>query len=120
MTSPSSQFQRIAVIAKADATARLHPTLQTLKGVLDRRGLHLVPDPQTAALLDLGQGIPIGELAKVSDLAIVFGGDGTLLNAAREFADTGVPLLGVNLGRLGFLTDISSNCLDDCLGAVLD
>ena len=101
MTSPSSQFQRIAVIAKADATARLHPTLQTLKGVLDRRGLHLVPDPQTAALLDLGQGIPIGELAKVSDLAIVFGGDGTLLNAAREFADTGVPnSLGVFLDHV--------------------
>lgn len=59
----------------------------------------------------------IGEQA---DLAIVLGGDGTMLNAARQLARFGVPLVGVNQGRLGFLTDIARDdmltSLDDLLG----
>ncbi len=46
-------------------------------------------------------------LAQQCDLAIVVGGDGTLLNAARSLAESNVAVLGVNLGRLGFLVDVS-------------
>ncbi|MCB1790866.1 MAG: NAD(+) kinase [Gammaproteobacteria bacterium] len=115
-----ADFQRIAVIAKPDAADHLRSTLRRLKEVLDARGLTLLPDAQTALLLSLDGGRAAGELAADCDLGIVVGGDGTLLSAAREFADTGVPLLGVNLGRLGFLVDISPNDLAQCLGAVLD
>jgi NAD+ kinase len=117
---PNTRFQRIAVIAKPDEAGHLRSTLGRLREVLDARGLSLLPDPRAASLLDLGAGIPIGELARDSDLAIVVGGDGTLLSAARAFADSGIPLLGVNLGRLGFLVDITPSDIHACLVAVLE
>jgi NAD+ kinase len=54
------------------------------------------------------------------DAAIVVGGDGTMLNVARLLADYGVPAIGINLGRLGFLTDIPLSDLDKSLSALLD
>ena len=51
-------------------------------------------------------------LHKELDLGIAVGGDGTMLNLARSFATTGVPVIGVNLGRLGFLTDISADSIE--------
>lgn len=120
MNASSSPFQRIAIVAKPIDVGHLKSTLQRLQSLLAERGLALLPDPRTAALLGLGQGIPIDELAARCDLAVVVGGDGTLLSAAREFADHQVPLLGVNLGRLGFLVDISPVDLNTCLNAVFD
>ncbi len=59
------------------------------------------------------------ELASSAELAVALGGDGTLLQAARVFGPTGVPILGVNLGRLGFLTDTGPERMLDVLGRVL-
>lgn len=120
MNATASPFQRIAVVAKPADVGHLKSTLQSLSALLLARGLDLLPDPRSAELLGLGPGQPIAELACHCDLAIIVGGDGTLLSAAREFADHQVPLLGVNLGRLGFLVDISPDDLEVSLGAVLD
>ena len=60
------------------------------------------------------------EIANKAELAVVVGGDGTLLNAARQFGDHAVPLVGVNLGRLGFLTDLSRADARRQLGEILD
>ncbi|MHB8535858.1 MAG: NAD(+) kinase [Sulfuricaulis sp.] len=54
------------------------------------------------------------------DLAIVVGGDGTLLNVARDLAPHRVPIIGVNLGRLGFLTDIQADHMTTAIGKILD
>jgi NAD+ kinase len=59
------------------------------------------------------------ELAARVDLMIAIGGDGTLLHAARQVAPRGVPLLGINRGRLGFLTDISPEHMLDAIEAIL-
>jgi len=60
------------------------------------------------------------EIADKADLAVVVGGDGTLLNAARRLGEHAVPLVGVNLGRLGFLTDLSRTEARQQLGEILD
>lgn len=57
-------------------------------------------------LTDLGPGVEHEVLATESDVIIAFGGDGTMLRAARTIGDAGTPLLGINLGSLGYLTDI--------------
>ena len=60
------------------------------------------------------------EMASICDLVVVVGGDGSLLHAARDMVDLDVPILGVNRGRLGFLTDISPNEMEDRVADVLD
>jgi NAD+ kinase len=59
------------------------------------------------------------DLPARSDLAVIVGGDGTLLSCARLMAERGVPLVGVNLGRLGFLTDIPAEALESSIESVL-
>jgi NAD+ kinase len=113
-------FERVAVIAKPDGAGRLVDVLQDVHTLLRARGLEVLPDRQCAKLLGLSDGRPIAALAALADLAVVVGGDGTLLRAARELADHQTPVLGVNLGRLGFLVDITPADIHACLGAVLD
>ncbi len=60
-----------------------------------------------------------GELAAKADLVVAIGGDGTLLHAARNVAARDVPLVGINRGRLGFLTDVSPEHMRDALDAIL-
>lgn len=101
-----SQFQQIALIAKPDDDAKLIATLPPLHDFLCGQGIQVCCDERAASLLRRKDGLPLAALAQRSQLAIVVGGDGTLLNSARELVDTDIPLLGINLGRLGFLVDI--------------
>lgn len=117
----ASTFNTIGVIAKPDAESvrqTLHALLDYLKSrscrvILDDR----IPDTLNPDSLDKANRKGLGDQV---DLAIVVGGDGTMLNAARSLAHAGVPLLGVNVGRLGFLADISPDQIDTCLNDILD
>ncbi len=113
-------FGRVAVIAKPDTTGRLIDVLHRVRDLLQERGQTLLPDHRSATLLGREDGMPVAELATRCDLAVVVGGDGTLLSAARQLADAEVPVLGVNLGRLGFLVDITPEDIHACISAVLD
>jgi len=66
-----------------------------------------------------GRTISDRNLASGSDILISLGGDGTILRLARQVAEKGTPILGVNLGKLGFLAEVSVDDLDDCLAEVL-
>lgn len=114
-------FKTVAVVGKSDA-ASLPEVLDQLAAVLRRRGLALVMDPLTAGAFreKPDEVLPIESLPARSDLAVVVGGDGTLLSCARVMAERGIPLVGVNLGRLGFLTDIPATDLAGAIDAVLD
>ena len=114
-------FKTVAIVGKSDA-ASLPEVLGQLSELLRRRGLKLITDAATARALPeaADETLPIEKLPERADLAIVVGGDGTLLSCARLMADRGVPLVGVNLGRLGFLTDLPAKDLVTGIGSVLD
>jgi NAD+ kinase len=88
--------------------ARVAESALTLLPHLRKRGIRaLLPsdDPFTVPE-GLAARVPEEDIAKHADLVVAIGGDGTLLYAARLVADRGVPLIGINRGRLGFLTDV--------------
>jgi len=80
--------------------------LKTLVDHLEGRGIACVLEDVAARKLGRPDGLARAGIAAASDLVIVLGGDGTLLSVAHEAAQAGVPVMGVNLGRLGFLTEI--------------
>lgn len=120
-----SKFSTIAVIGKR-GDARAAETLRTVAmALLARRaaghtGAVLAPLDNRAELPGLElEFLPPTELAARSQLAIVVGGDGTLLSAGRTLAPHGVPILGVNQGRLGFMVDVKPEEIGQTLDAVL-
>lgn len=96
--------------------------LLRLARFLQGRGLQVVVDENTARVLPepVGPAIPLEQLGERVDLAIVVGGDGTLLHVARSLAAYAVPVIGVNQGRLGFLTDIPLANMEREVGKILD
>jgi len=98
----------IGILAKPNPGMAL-PVLRRLRDWLRAEGLPFCLDPTAAGMLP-GEGaevVPRDELPLRCDLLVVLGGDGTLLSVARHLHRREVPILGVNLGRLGFLTEIS-------------
>jgi NAD+ kinase len=113
-------FKTVAVVGKSDATS-LPDVLDQLVRALRERGIAILMDPLTAGASRSKPDatLEMAELPARADLAVVVGGDGTLISCARLMAEKGVPLVGVNLGRLGFLTDIPADGLDAAIASVL-
>lgn len=113
-------FTCIGLIGKyQDPSVRA--TLKTLSEYLQQRRLQVVLDDSSAELLP-GHGLETASRASLGercDLAIVVGGDGTFLNAARSLSNYDISLLGINRGRLGFLADISPSEITEKLGSIL-
>ncbi|MBM3393118.1 MAG: NAD kinase [Betaproteobacteria bacterium] len=114
-------FQTIALIGKYKSPEIAGPLL-ALAEFLRPRGLRIVVDELTAAYVahDGIEILPLEEIGKVAQLAIVIGGDGTMLNIARALAPHDVALVGVNQGRLGFLTDVSLDTMNETIADMLD
>jgi NAD+ kinase len=85
------------------------------------RGVEVIISREAPALEDESAvtRVPEGAIGERADLVIAIGGDGTLLYAARLVAQHDVPLLGINRGRLGFLTDVMPQDVPNCLDAAL-
>lgn len=114
-------FHTLGILAKAP-DERLNATLEALVGHLHARGLEILLDQASVPDLPFLRDFPRAdrdELGRRSDLVIAVGGDGTLINAAHGLAPFGKPVLGINLGRLGFLVDISSDELGSRLDRIL-
>ncbi|MGZ4959091.1 MAG: NAD(+) kinase [Methylomonas sp.] len=113
-------FHRIGIIGKFGDPG-IASTLTELYRFLSNRGHVVMVDRKSAELIDDAniKGVHIERLPEHCDLIIAVGGDGTFLTAARAVSDFEVPLLGVNLGRLGFLTDISPEQLPSRLNEIL-
>ncbi len=115
------KFKTVAIIGKQDGTGVAEP-LAVLQSFLRERGVRIRMDARTAALAAVAPDLvlPLESVFEGADLAIALGGDGTLLGIARMVADAKVPLVGINLGTLGFLTDIPADQTAALLGTMLD
>ena len=114
-------FKNVALIGKHKSPEVAVPLLH-LAELLTARGLNVMVDSLTAEyLVDHSYpAMPLDEMAGIADLAIVIGGDGTMLNIARTFSPHHVPMIGVNQGRVGFLTDLSLENMQHSIEAMLD
>lgn len=114
-------FQNVALIGKHKAP-EIAGALLSLAAFLSGRGLNIVVDSLTAEQIESSDypAMSLGEMAHAVDLAIVIGGDGTMLNIARTLSPHQIPLIGVNQGRLGFLTDLTLENMQDSMAAMLD
>jgi NAD+ kinase len=81
-------------------------TLQAVVNWLRDRKIDVILDNTSASLLNERGGVQKTQLAQKADVLLILGGDGTMLNAARLAGERGIPILGVNMGGLGFLTEV--------------
>ena len=108
--------QRVSIHANLNKSEAV-PVARRILARLKEEGVEVLLRPELAARLDNqedGHGV-----FEDSDLILCLGGDGTLLNAARSLEGRDIPILGVNLGGLGFLTAVPSAEIDSCLDAVI-
>lgn len=112
-------MKRFGLILKRGKREALSLAREILNWAASQRTeVHL--DPESAKAVGLPErAVPLEEIGRRIDLMLVLGGDGTMLAAARMLAGSNVPILGVNLGGLGFLTTVSANDLTRCLGEAL-
>jgi len=119
LKKPADHFQRIGLVGNAEKPAAA-ASVRAAARLVRRAGRAVVCDDVTARLAKIKCEVQPGlaELAKEVDLLVIFGGDGTMLNTARQVAGSGTPMLGINIGGLGFLTAVSSGQLAGALGLV--
>jgi NAD+ kinase len=111
------EIRRVGICVKP-GQRELAELIRSLEKWLVERSLEVFPDPEAGAWTEAA-GSARSELAGRVDLVVVLGGDGTLLAVARAIGDRDVPILGVNLGTLGFLAEIARGELFPTLEAVL-
>lgn len=119
--SRSASFKSVALIGRYNTPASAG-TLVQLGEFLASRGCRVRMEQDTANSCGV-DGFPMSsyeEIGAECDLAVVLGGDGSMLSAARNLAAHSVPLIGINHGRLGFMTDIAAGNMLETLGRVLD
>ena len=110
-------MQKIGIICKTGISEPV-VILKELLPWLRQKGYETFVDVETASALNI-DGFARSQIPSLSDLIIVLGGDGTLISTCRLVADKGVPVLGVNIGGLGFLAEVPVEKLYEMLEMVL-
>ncbi|MDD5240130.1 MAG: NAD kinase [Sulfuricella sp.] len=116
----SQLFKTVALIGKYNSPEIGDPLLR-LARFLEERECGVLVERQTAESTGVS-AFPVASLEEIgerADLAVVLGGDGTMLNIARSLHAYDVPLVGVNQGRLGFLTDVSAEAMLETMAEIL-
>jgi NAD+ kinase len=113
------KVKTVAIVSKPGASY-LSASVNALSNFLSARGYGVICDAGAASALGSETHASGREIAEGADLAIVIGGDGTMLGFAREMAGHDVPLIGVNQGRVGFITDVAHEGMLTTLAAMLD
>jgi len=125
MLSPSSNsikkaFSRVALVGKYQADG-MQGHLKDLAELLAKQGCEVFLEASTASHLNLDTypTKTAGAFAGAIDLTVVLGGDGTMLGIGRQLAGSDVPLVGINMGRLGYMTDIPIQNVETILPQII-
>lgn len=113
-------FKNVAIIGRYQDSG-LDAPLRQLASTLLKSGCNVMIEAQTASNTGVTE-YPVLDyeaIGQQADLAVIMGGDGTMLGAARKLACSNVPLIGINHGRLGFITDIPLDNANDALTSVI-
>ena len=116
------QFHNIAIIGQPQKITGHNDTIQRLYDYLKSLGLNAYVESYTAAAIEFqGDGsMTMEQLAEICDLAVVVGGDGSVIGAARLLAFANIPIIGINRGHLGFPSDLSKNSFEEPLLEILN
>lgn len=116
----ASQFKKIALFGRSKRDG-LRETLLKLQEYLQAQAIDVLLEAETAQQHGIAHAniLPFETIGQQCDLMIVVGGDGSLLQAAKSVVDHDVPIVGINRGRLGFLTDILPDEITAQIGAIL-
>ncbi len=112
-----ASMKRVGIICKT-GVPEPQEILQELLPWLRQKGYEAYLDNETASLLNV-EGTPRSQIPALADVIVVLGGDGTMLSVARLVGEKGIPILGVNIGGLGFLTAVHKDELYNVLERVL-
>lgn len=113
-------MERIGIVAKIKQDKQVRKTLKDLVQWLSDRGIQAILDVDIGSQLDHPHCLPKAELPEATQMLVVLGGDGTLLSVARLIKGREVPILGVNLGSMGFLTEVTIEEMFPVLERALD
>jgi NAD+ kinase len=117
----ASAFRHVVIVGKYQARG-IRPVLEEIAHFLVGCGLEVSFDRDTAEATGVTDfdALSHDEMATRCDLAVVVGGDGTMLGIARDLARRGVPLVGINQGRLGFITDVAIGQYREALAPIVE
>ena len=115
-----SRFRHAALVGKHQVEGT-RPVLEEIAAFLGQQGLKVSLERQTAAATGIQNfgALELAEIGTSCDLTVVVGGDGTMLGVARELARYDMPLVGINQGRLGFITDITVGQVREALAPLV-
>ena len=115
-----SRFRHAALVGKHQVEG-IRPVLEEIAAFLGQQGLKVSLERQTAASTELHQygALELAEIGASCDLTVVVGGDGTMLGIARQLSRHGTPLVGINQGRLGFITDVNVGQYEQALAPMI-
>jgi NAD+ kinase len=116
----SARFKHAVVVGKYQAHG-IRPVLEEIAQFLIEQGLEVSFERDTAQATGAGdfEALSPAEIGLRCDLAVVVGGDGTMLGIARELARWNIPLVGINQGRLGFITDVAIGQYKEALATLV-
>ena len=116
-----AMFKEIGILVKDDLSNGIdNEALNLMINSISNLDINLYIDKSSNNKNENSTVLEHKEFVKKVDIVVVFGGDGTLLNAARKYLNYDIPILGINMGNVGFLTDISTDNFEKTIKEVLD
>ena len=116
-----AMFREIGILVKEDLSDGIdNEALNLMINSISNLDINLYIDKSSNNKNENFTALEHKEFVKKVDIVVVFGGDGTLLNAARKYLNYDIPILGINMGNVGFLTDISTDNFEKTIKEVLD